>query len=309
VDKATLLYLLDKFKHGLCTEEEQQLLYRWLDRLEQEAPEQALLTTEEKQQVKRSMLRNILSATAPSRRRLPLRLRWMQVAAAIAVLAGITYLLRLQLTPRQPHWLTQQNNSTAVQRLLLPDSSLVMLGAHTTLQYTRSGRTIKLLQGKAFFDVRSNPQQPFTVESNGIHTTVLGTSFSVAAYKQLYACRVTVITGKVQVHNYGILTPAQRITIPAAEKTALRDSVALPDAMAWASGTIVLRNASLQQLLDMLQEQYGITAHTRLNTQQGNYTLRLQAAMPLEQVLTIVEKISYKPKIRFRMQQHQLTVY
>jgi len=106
VDKATLLYLLDKFKHGLCTEEEQQLLYRWLDRLEQEAPEQALLTTEEKQQVKRSMLQHILSATAPSRRRLSLRLRWMQVAAAIAVLAGITYLLRLQLTPRQPHWLT-----------------------------------------------------------------------------------------------------------------------------------------------------------------------------------------------------------
>jgi transmembrane sensor len=309
VNKATLLYLLDKFKQGLCTEEEQQLLYRWLDQLEQEAPEETLFTAEEKQQVKSSMLQHIVLATAPSRGRPVLRLRWVQVAAAITVLAGITYLLRLQLTPKQPRWLTHQNNSMGVQRLLLPDSSLVMLGAHTTLQYTRSGRTIKLLQGKAFFDVRTNPQQPFTVESNGIHTTVLGTSFSVAAYKQLYACRVTVITGKVQVHNYGILTPAQRITIPSAQKAALRDSIALPDALAWTSGTIVLRNASLQELLSMLQEQYGITPHTQLNTQQGNYTLRLQAAMPLQQVLTIIEKISYKPKIRFRMQQEQLTVY
>jgi len=139
---------------------------------------------------------------------------------------------------------------------------------------------------------------------------VLGTSFSVASYPQLYGCRITVATGKVQVQHYGILKAAQRITIPAATAAPpVRDSVAVSDALAWTSGTIMLRNASLQELLFMLQEQYGITVRTQLNTLQGSYTIRLHAAMPLQQVLDVIEKISYKPKIHFRMQEHLLTVY
>jgi hypothetical protein len=121
------------------------------------------------------------------------------------------------------------------------------------------------------------------------------------------------MTGKVQVHtnnnDYGILTPAQRLTIPAGQAAPLRDTVAVADAMAWTRGELVLRNASLQELMNTLREQYGINAKTNLNVHEGSYTIRLQAAMNLTEVLDVIEKISYKPKIHFSMQKDQLTIY
>ena len=319
MDRSTLLYLLEKFRKGNCTETEEQLLHRWLNLLEQDADTDISLSDEEKQGIEANMLDNIFPATTPmSRRRVIIR-TWMKVAAVLLPLMAAGYYLWQQQTTvtRNSGWLTRHNATAQVQQFLLPDSSRVMLGAHTSIQfpakYTGGERAVKLLEGKAFFDVRTDPQHPFIVESNGIHTTVLGTSFSVASYKGLYTCRVTVVTGKVQVqtsnNNYGVLTPAQRITIAGEKASALRDTIAAADAMAWTKGEIVLRNASLQELIQMLREQYGVNTTTRLDIQQGNYTVRLPAAMPLTAVLDVVEKISYKPKIRFTMKDGQVIIY
>jgi ferric-dicitrate binding protein FerR (iron transport regulator) len=318
VNRSTLLYLLEKFRQGTCTAAEQQLLHRWLDHLEQDAETDLPLSDEEKQRIKNSMLQKILLAPGKAPRSHLIRRRWLQAAAVLLPLIGAAYFFRLQQTSTHATaWLTRHNAGAQVQRLLLPDSSQVMLGAHTTIQYpatyTGAVRTVRLLEGKAFFNTRTDPQHPFIVESNHIRTTVLGTSFSVAAYKNLYACRVTVMTGKVQVHtngnDYGILIPSQRLTIPAGQAHALRDTVAVADALAWTRGEIVLRNANLQELMNTLREQYGVTAGTRLDVHQGSYTVRLQAAMRLTEVLDVIEKISYKPKIRFSMQKDQLTIY
>lgn len=319
MDRSTLLYLLEKFRKGNCTEAEEQLLHRWLDLLEQDAGTDISLSDEEKQRIQANMLDNIFPATTPMLRRRMIVRTWMKVAAVLLPLMAVGYYLWQQQTTatRNSGWLTKHNATAQVRQLVLPDSSRVMLGAHTSIQfpakYTGGERAVKLLEGKAFFDVRTDPQHPFIVESNGIRTTVLGTSFSVASYKGLYTCRVTVVTGKVQVqtnnNNYGVLTPAQRITIAGEKASALRDTVATADAMAWTKGEIVLRDASLQELIQMLREQYGVNTTTRLDIQQGNYTVRLPATMPLTAVLDVVEKISYKPKIRFTMKDGQVIIY
>jgi ferric-dicitrate binding protein FerR (iron transport regulator) len=318
VDRSTLLHLIEKFRRGNCTEAEEQLLHRWLDLLEQDAGDDLSLSAEDKQRIRNNMLENIFPVNQAAPRRIIFR-TWMKAAAVLLPLiaAGAYYLWQQHTSSRNSEWLSRQNVTAQVQQFRLPDSSLVMLGAHTTIRfpakYTGQERIVKLLEGKAFFDVRTNPQQPFIVESNGIRTTVLGTSFSVASYKDLYACRVTVITGKVQVHtwnnNYGVLTPAERITISGGETPVLRDTIALADNMAWTRGEIVLRNASLQELIQMLHEQYAVNTSTSLDIRQGSYTLRLPATMPLREVLDVIEKISYKPKIRFNMENNQLSIH
>lgn len=319
MDRSTLLYLLEKFRKGNCTEAEEQLLHRWLDLLEQDAGTDISLSDEEKQRIQANMLENIFPAATPKSRRRMIVRTWMKVAAVLLPLVAMGYYLWQQqaTATRNSGWLTRHNATAQVRQLLLPDSSRVMLGAHTSIQfpakYTGGERAVKLLEGKALFDVRTDPQHPFIVESNGIRTTVLGTSFSVASYKGLYTCRVTVVTGKVQVqtdnNNYGVLTPAQRITIAGEKASALRDTIAAADAMAWTKGEIVLRDASLQELIQMLREQYGVNTTTRLDIRQGNYTVRLPATMPLTAVLDVVEKISYKPKIRFTMKDGQVIIY
>jgi len=319
VDRSTLLHLIEKFRRGHCTEAEEQLLHRWLDLLEQEAGDDLSLSAEEKERIRHHMLENIFPASkAVPHRRMIIR-TWMKAAAVLLplVAAGTYYLWRQHTASGESNWITRSNATAQVQQLSLPDSSLVMLGAHTTInfpeKYTGKERIVRLLEGKAFFDVRSNPQHPFIVESNGIRTTVLGTSFSVASYKDLYTCRVTVMTGKVQVHtdnnNYGVLTPAERITVTGGKTPVLRDTITLADNMAWTRNEIVLRNASLQDLIQMLREQYAVNTSTKLNIQQGSYTVRLPVAMPLPEVLDVIEKISYKPKIRFTMENNQLTIH
>ena len=79
--------------------------------------------------------------------------------------------------------------------------------------------------------------------------------------------------------------------------------------MAWTKGEIVLRNATLEELLITIKNQYGITATTSLNIHQGNYTIRFPATMALPEVLDIIQKISYKPKIHFTMLKDQLSIY
>lgn len=319
MDRSTLLHLIEKFRRGHCTEAEKQLLHRWLDLLEQDAGDELSLSAEEKQRIRHHMLENILPANQAAPRRRMIFRTWMKAAAVLLplVATGAYYLWRQHTAAPDSNWLTRTNATAQVQQFRLPDSSLVMLGAHTTIcfpaRYTAEERLVKLQEGKAFFDVRSNSQQPFIVESNGIRTTVLGTSFSVASYKGLYTCRVTVMTGKVQVHtgnnNFGVLMPAERITIGGGKTPVLRDTITLADNMAWTRGEIVLRNASLQELMHMLREQYAVNTSTNLDIQQGSYTVRLPAAMPLSEVLDVIEKISYKPKIRFAMENNQLSIH
>ncbi len=73
-------------------------------------------------------------------------------------------------------------------------------------------------------------------------------------------------------------------------------------------GEILLRNAPLSEVIRTLEDQYGITVSTTLNTNAGSYTFRFPAGMPLPQVLDILQKISYKPKISFTMNANRLTI-
>jgi hypothetical protein len=52
-----------------------------------------------------------------------------------------------------------------------------------------------------------------------------------------------------------------------------------------------------------------VNTSTSLDIRQGSYTVRLPATMPLREVLDVVEKISYKPKIRFAMENNQLSIH
>ncbi len=41
-------------------------------------------------------------------------------------------------------------------------------------------RTVRLLRGRAFFDVARDPDRPFTVEAGDARVTALGTAFAVS---------------------------------------------------------------------------------------------------------------------------------
>jgi transmembrane sensor len=92
------------------------------------------------------------------------------------------------------------NNGRTIMPVALPDGSSVWLHANSNISYRtpfdRDRREI-YLNGRAFFEVSKNPNQPFVVISNSMITTVLGTSFTVDAFEGEQKFSVTVKTGNV----------------------------------------------------------------------------------------------------------------
>ncbi|MBP1653145.1 MAG: anti-FecI sigma factor, FecR, partial [Bacteroidetes bacterium] len=194
MDKKDLSSLLKKYQQGGCTKEEEQLLFDWLDALEADASDVAPAT--DMDAVRLAMMEEIPLLSNKKKRYI-----WLKAAAAVLPLIIGTYLLwpRQQKSQLAANWQTITNTSYRIQKVYLPDSSIVYLGAYSTLQYNPSRKVI-LKEGKAFFDVRTNPAQPFIVsDASGVRTTVLGTSF-IAEYNNKVS-RIAVATGKVSVQS------------------------------------------------------------------------------------------------------------
>lgn len=316
MDKGTLSLLLKKFRQGNCTAAERQLLYKWLDALEQDSADHMALSDTEKQAIKQEMLQQLFPVTKNR-----MRLHFIRAAAVVLPFAIAGYFIwQYQHVSKQyatnSSWRTVQNTGKRLLRITLPDHSTVLLGRYSTIQFPErfSGteRPVKMLEGKAFFETVTDPKHPFIVEDiSGMRTTVLGTSFTVETNRALQISRVAVATGKVKVQGTNntstILLPAQRLMLHG--NVLVQDSISTNDLMAWTREEIVLRNATLKELLLIIKNQYGITATTSLNVNQGNYTIRFPATMALPEVLDIIQKISYKPKIHFTMHKDQLSIY
>ncbi|MCH8492712.1 MAG: FecR domain-containing protein [Idiomarina sp.] len=81
----------------------------------------------------------------------------------------------------------------------LSDGSSVTLNSATVIQvaFTEGERQVVLLEGEAFFDVTSDPQRPFTIDTGNQKIRVVGTKFNVR--KSNGDLRVAVVEGVVAV--------------------------------------------------------------------------------------------------------------
>lgn len=83
----------------------------------------------------------------------------------------------------------------------LPDSTHIFLNKNSTFTYpekfTAETRSVSL-SGEAFFEVVSNPAQPFVIEAGNTETWVTGTSFNINADKRNKKVVITVVSGQVK---------------------------------------------------------------------------------------------------------------
>lgn len=69
-----------------------------------------------------------------------------------------------------------------IRRIELADGSVVTLGPDSAIDidYATSRRTIRLLAGMAYFEVTADPSRPFSVLSDDVEATALGTAYDVS---------------------------------------------------------------------------------------------------------------------------------
>lgn len=116
--------------------------------------------------------------------------------AAAAALALAGYLAWL---PRAGTGLPQFAAAAIPETRVLADGSLVRLnaGAIVAEAFTEGERRVRLLQGEAYFAVKSDPNRPFVVETEKVRIRAVGTAFGVDLQTNLVDVLVT--EGIVQV--------------------------------------------------------------------------------------------------------------
>lgn len=161
---------------------------------------------------------------------------WFKGGVAAAAMLGIAllgnYLYRTGnagvSTP-----LTAQTNSTikatsSDRFITLPDSSEVVLFAGSTLRFEADYNTKErklLLNGKARFTVKQDKLKPFSVVSQHLVTTALGTAFEV--WERNDSTTVLLLNGKVSVLNYNA-TDARTIYLTPGEQAVCYKDTHLP---------------------------------------------------------------------------------
>jgi ferric-dicitrate binding protein FerR (iron transport regulator) len=150
------------------------------------------------------------------------------------------------------------------EELVLPDGSTVTLNHFSSLKYPRkfSGETRSVeLEGEGFFEVESNPDNPFVINTRDVDIKVLGTSFNVNAYRGNTTVEVIVKTGEVSVTRHGevprtiILKPGSKGIYKKTEETLEITKEINRNYLAWKTKSFVFED---QTLLDVSRQLYKV---------------------------------------------------
>lgn len=149
-------------------------------------------------------------------------------------------------------------------QLALPDGSRVWLNASTRLYFPtafKPGERKVRLSGEAYFEVKSDPKNPFIVEtSTGALLRVLGTSFNVSAYQEDDRETTTLLTGSLQVtrnQSQALLKPGQQATVNAQEIVHVQE-VETSYAVAWKDGFFMFNREPIKDIMTKISRWYDV---------------------------------------------------
>lgn len=197
-------------------------------------------------------------------------------------------------------------------RVVLPDGSKVWLNADSRLVYPNrfvgSTREVDLI-GEAYFDVFSDPDRPFHINSGGQRVDVLGTAFNVSAYPDENVTRTTLVRGAVKVrsdYDEGgggvLLLPGEESVMEAGN---LSKRVAnIEAAISWKEGRFCFANTPLDAMMRQLSRWYDITVAYEQGIPDEYFTGKMSQRLHLMEVLDFLEGSG----IKFRLEDRTLII-
>jgi len=273
--------LLDRYIAGTCTPQEKAIMEEWFEKggdmgkadLQLNADDEALLLNnihhlQDKTNIPTrgsKLLRPLSSWRAAA--------VWMGVLLTVGAGIWMAATIRYAATHSQTAVMFKEltTGKGEIKQVVLPDSSVVLLNAGSTLRYHPDFSRHRQLQlsGEALFTVTHDDKHPFTVQTtDSLATMVLGTQFNISSYAQGENIQITVVSGKVQVSKPGstpdILTQAQAIRYNKASRDyTIHRTVSTENLTSWAKGEWDYENVRFNDLAVLLQNQYDVTLTTR----------------------------------------------
>lgn len=161
------------------------------------------------------------------------------------------------LTARgRPDYVTGKGQKSIVN---LPDGTRVTLDAESAVDvaYTGGRRDVRLLSGRAYFDVAHDKAHPFAVEAAGRVVTALGTQFDVSLSPG--AVRVVLAEGSVSIVSAAGQAPMPVVKLTPGQAFSAQDGAAgkvsaadLDEALSWSQGVVEFQDLPLSEAVGML---------------------------------------------------------
>ncbi|PTX62259.1 FecR family protein [Kordia periserrulae] len=168
-------------------------------------------------------------------------------------------------------------------QLNLSDGSKVWLNAGTEFRFPQNFNAEKdhrtvFLKGEAFFDVESDKNKPFIVNSNEIQVEVLGTQFNVSSYDNENKLTTTLVEGSIAIAekdntNTTILTPSHQAVFDKKGKTLHTKKVNTKIYTSWMDNVLIIDNYTFSEILKRLERKFDvkIVNASSIENESGNY--------------------------------------
>ncbi|MDZ7806766.1 MAG: FecR family protein [Gracilimonas sp.] len=183
----------------------------------------------------------------------------MSIAATITFI-GMLFALSIPVNVEVP------NGELAMVEL--PDGTSITLNSGSKLTYSRLynyiGRNVTL-SGEGYFEVASDPDNPFSVNTLNSSVEVLGTKFNLSDWdaKTGTKAKLTVTEGSVEFanlsNNNSIVLTENESAIITESSDVILSSFEFDRMLAWLSNNIAFQNEPLNQAFGILERRFDIT--------------------------------------------------
>lgn len=310
--------LIVKYLSRQTTEEEDKILIEWLEtsqeNLETFCSIKSIITsTQAKDEVTDmkifvNSLNNIHKRIDQEERKL-LKKRIVKtflysISAAAATIA-CAFLLRKEVISKPMDIFA--NNTETIMEVRLKDGTGIWLDPKSSLEvpknFSPDKRSISIA-GSGYFNVFSDPANPFVVNTGSLLIKVLGTSFCVDSNNKTGKTTVMLESGTVKLQSpkgvsMATLKPGQSaIYHKMNDNLEITETIDIQKEILMKYDLITLEDASIDNIIEKVESVYGVKL-TRPEKEDGkHYTFHFQRSSSLESVIKIIEHLTgFKPKV------------
>lgn len=189
---------------------------------------------------------------------------WM-AAATVAMLIAMSGWLYNIVSDSEPAFIVASNNTGIVQKVTLPDGTVVNLNTCSRLTYPESfsGKSREVfLDGEAYFDVAHDKSHPFIVRAGELKIRVLGTKFNVNASTLVPQITATLIEGSIEAATGKkniLMKPNQQLKYDTSSgRVSLTELTNASREIRWTQNVWVLSDTPLLDICQRLEQQFNI---------------------------------------------------
>ena len=189
-------------------------------------------------------------------------------------------------------------------RVVLSDNTVVWLNAGSRLIYPTlfNNKTREvMLSGEAYFEVASNPEKPFIVNTMDLEIKVLGTRFNISAYAEDNVIQTVLKEGSVAIRRNGahlfeksiVIQPNQMATFNRTNSDTKIYKVNADAYTLWTKGLISFEEVDFSRVIKQVERFYNISI---IFSDRQNEIMRISGKLDLKQsrkeVMEYLEKVS-----------------